>query len=84
MIKRFIFTEKSVRLLELYNKYVLDVNSNVTKLQIKLMIEKTFLVRVKRVNTFLLRRVNRKSIYTTKLCKRAFVSLADREKIKQY
>jgi ribosomal protein L23 len=84
MMKRFIFTEKSVRALELYNKYVLDVDRSLTKLQIKLIVEKTFFVRVQRVNSFFLQRTSRKSIYSTNRFKRVLVTLASQEKIRLY
>lgn len=75
MIKRFALSEKSIKLLEIYNKYVFDVDSKLTKFQIQLIIEKTFFVRVKRVNTF------RRPIVSSHALKRAIVTISDGIKI---
>jgi ribosomal protein L23 len=84
MMKRFVFTEKCIRLIYPYNKYVLDVDTYITKLQIKLIVEKLFSVKVQYVNRYRSRRVNRKSIGSIKTHKRAIVTLAEGEKIKLY
>jgi ribosomal protein L23 len=84
MIKRFVFTDKSVLALEKYNQYTLDVNIKLTKLQIRLIIEKSFFVRVLRVNTFRKRPVHRRSIGCKETLKRAIVTLAKGERLEGY
>ena len=84
MMKYFIFTEKSIRVLELYNKYVLDVNKSLTKLQVKLMVEKTFFIRIQYVNSFFLQRINYKYIYFINRFKRILVTLFSQKKIILY
>ena len=50
IIKCPIFTEKTVHLLEKNKQYVFDVDSNLTRLQVRFLIEKRFLVRILAVN----------------------------------
>merc|ERR1712187_933635 len=85
MIKNFVLSEKSVKILEIYNRYVLDVDANLTKLQIRIMIEKTFFVQVTRVNTFLIIPTKKsKSITTRSVKKRAIVTVRKGIKIPLY
>lgn len=46
-----ILTEKSMILMEKYNKYTFKVPTNINKKQIKEAVEKIFGVKVKKVNT---------------------------------
>ena len=50
IIKYPVFTEKTTRLLEKAGQYVFDVDSILTKPQIRFLIEKRFLVRVSIIN----------------------------------
>lgn len=84
MIKRFVLTEKSIKLLEIYNKYVFDVDVTLTKLQIRLVLEKTFFVRVLRVNTYRLPPSVSKSIVSSNARKRAIVTISSGIRIQLY
>jgi len=84
MIKRFVLTEKSIKLLEIYNKYVFDVDVTLTKLQIRLVLEKTFFVRVLRVNTYRLLPSVGKSIVSSNARKRAIVTISSGIRIQLY
>lgn len=84
IIKRPVFTEKATRLLEKHNQYVFDVNGNLTKPQIRLLIERIFSVQVKSVNTNCPPRKKRRggrSIGFLPKYKRAFVTVTKEEKI---
>ena len=50
IIKCLVFTEKATRLLEKSGQYVFDVDSNLTKSQVRFLIEKRFSVRVFTIN----------------------------------
>lgn len=50
-IKRLIFTEKFTQLLEQYNIYTFEVNSYLTKIQIRWLTVKVFIVPIRNVNT---------------------------------
>jgi ribosomal protein L23 len=50
IIKCLVFTEKATRLLEKSGQYVFDVDSNLTKSQVRFLIEKRFSVRVFMIN----------------------------------
>lgn len=52
MTPHLVFTEKSTRLWDKNNKYIFDVNYSLTKLQIRLLIYKIFLIPITKVNTF--------------------------------
>jgi len=78
IIKNPVLTEKTTRILELNNQHVFDVDNNLTKTQIRLLIEKIFLVKVVNVHTQRKRRVKRG---ITKDFKRAIVTLKKPEKI---
>jgi large subunit ribosomal protein L23 len=78
LIKAPVFTEKTTRLLEKYNQYVFDVAQNLTKTQIRSLVEKSFLVRVVKVNTHYLppkKNTLNRSI-TRRNTKRSIISLA--------
>jgi large subunit ribosomal protein L23 len=81
LIKRPIFTDKTTRLGEKYNQYVFYVDSQMTKAEILLLVEKIFSVRATKVNTSL--RLRRRRGYTNRLLfsKRAFVTLTRGENI---
>jgi len=84
LLKRPVFTEKATRLLEKYNQYVFDVDVNLTKPQIRRLVEKIFLVQVSNVNTHRLRRVKRSIggvVGFRPKFKRAIVTLIKDEKI---
>ncbi|MFP3216962.1 MAG: 50S ribosomal protein L23 [Vulcanisaeta sp.] len=53
MIIRFVLTEKSLRLAERENKITIIVPRSATKKQIKDYVEKTFNVKVEKVNTLI-------------------------------
>lgn len=50
IIKRPVFTEKATRLLEKNQQYVFDVDPNLTKPQVRFLIEKRFSVRILAIN----------------------------------
>lgn len=72
-IKQVIRTEKSIRLNE-DNQYVFDVDSQLTKPEIRAIIEKYFSVRVLSVNTHRLPVSRRKG--RNRMTKRALVTIA--------
>jgi large subunit ribosomal protein L23 len=51
IIKFPILTEKTVRILEIYNQYVFSVDSQLTKPQIRLLLEKIFSVHILKIRT---------------------------------
>jgi large subunit ribosomal protein L23 len=85
---RPILTEKAVRLNEDYNKLVFEVHPKATKPEIKKAVEILFGVKVKKVNTMIVK-PKRKRILTkkgrlygkTKQWKKAIVTLAPDQKI---
>jgi large subunit ribosomal protein L23 len=62
---RPILTEKAVRLNEDYGKLVFEVHINATKPEIKKVVEKVFGVKVKKVNTMIVK-PKRKRVLTKK------------------
>lgn len=50
IIKHPIFTEKTTRLFEKNQQYVFDVDPNLTKSQVRFLIEKRFSVRILTIN----------------------------------
>jgi large subunit ribosomal protein L23 len=53
IIKEFLSTEKAIKLIEAQNTLVVIVDRNATKKDIKNEIEKTFNVKVRKVNTLI-------------------------------
>ncbi|MCG2909682.1 50S ribosomal protein L23 [Sulfolobus sp. SCGC AB-777_L09] len=53
IIKEFLSTEKAIKLIESQNTLVVIVDRNATKKDIKNEIEKTFNVKVRKVNTLI-------------------------------
>ena len=53
MITKFVLTEKSLRLAERENKITIIVPRNATKKEIRDYVEKTYNVKVERVNTII-------------------------------
>ncbi|MFP3225457.1 MAG: 50S ribosomal protein L23 [Sulfolobaceae archaeon] len=53
IIKEFLSTEKAIKLIEFQNTLVVIVDRNATKKDIKNEIEKTFNVKVRKVNTLI-------------------------------
>jgi ribosomal protein L23 len=83
IIKRLIFTENASRLLEQHNKYTFEVDSYLTKIQIRWIVEKIFAVPIRRVNT--LRRpptINRIGNFNSVCRKRAVISVDKGKKIR--
>merc|ERR1711933_376039 len=81
ILKRLIFTEKSSRLLERHNKYTFEVDSFITKIQIRWIVEKIFRVPVRSVNTLRQRpTTNRMNGFNR--VKRAVVSVEKGSKIR--
>jgi len=84
IIKRPVFTEKTIQQLEKYNHYAFDVDQKLTKPQIRLLIENLFSVKVIAINTNRLPRKKRRrggSIGVVTNFKRTFVSVVKGEKI---
>ena len=83
LIKRPIFTEKTIFLLETNNQYVFDTEYKLTKPQIRLIVEKLFSVRVKKLNTH--NQLSKKRLKTggfrINLTKRVVVKLYDQDKL---
>jgi len=61
LVKNVVLTEKSVRLIE-NNQYTFDVESKLTKPQIKKIIECFFDVKISSVNTHIIPQKKRKGI----------------------
>lgn len=86
-----IITEKATRLTDKGNRYTFRVNPEATKPQIKALVEDLYDVKVKKVNTMVVRAKN-KSRWTksgllkghTASWKKAIVSLADGQSIDFY
>jgi len=81
MIKRLVRSEKHLLLCEKYNQYTFDVTHDLSKVQIRLLIEKIYLVRVNSVNTLRIPFTNRRSSGAKAKIKRAIVTLAHGEEI---
>jgi large subunit ribosomal protein L2 len=84
IIKRPIFTEKTILLIEKYNQYIFNVDYQLTKPEIFLLIEKMFSIRAKSINTSLPSRIKRRRGRMTgflSIHKRAFITLDKKEKI---
>ncbi len=83
-----IITEKSIKLVELENKYTFEVANDATKGQIKKAVEDIFDVKVEQVNVLKnrgrLKRslVGRRLQYRSKDTKKAVVQLAEKNSIK--
>ena len=81
IFKRLIFTEKFNQLLERYNKYIFEVDSFITKIQICWIVEKIFRVPVQNVNT-LCRQLIINRMNNFNRVKRAVISIEKRNKIR--
>jgi large subunit ribosomal protein L23 len=84
IIKRPIFTEKTMCLIERCNQYMFDIDYRLTKPEIFLLIEKIFSVRILAINTYLpprSKRIRGRIIGLQSIRKRAFVTLKKGEKI---
>lgn len=84
IIKAPVITEKSSNISQDDRKYVFKVDAKASKIEIKQAIEKLFKVKVKKVNTLIVkpkrRRVGRYTGMTNKY-KKAIVTLAEGNKI---
>jgi large subunit ribosomal protein L23 len=84
IIKRPIFTEKTMCLIERYNQYMFDIDYRLTKPEIFLLVEKIFSIRIAAINTYLPPRSKRIRGSITGLLpirKRVFITLKKGEKI---
>lgn len=81
IFKRLIFTEKFNQLLERYNKYIFEVDSFITKIQIRWIVEKIFRVPVRSVNTLRQRSTTNRMNGFNRV-KRAVVSVEKGSKIR--
>jgi len=86
IIIRPVITEKSNRLMEDYNKYTFEVTLDASKSEIKNAIEELFGVKVKKVNTMIVKPKKRvmgrfRQYGTTKKWKKAIVTLEPGESI---
>lgn len=84
IIKRPIFTEKTMCLIEKYNQYMFNIDCQLTKPEILLLIEKIFSIRIAAVNTYLpprSKRIRGRRIGLLSIHKRVFVTLKKGEKI---
>jgi large subunit ribosomal protein L23 len=84
IIKRPIFTEKTIYLIERNNQYIFDIDYQLTKPELFLLIEKIFLVRIAAVNTYISPRKKRRrgrSMGFISNRKRVFITLKKGEKI---
>ncbi|MBQ7608661.1 MAG: 50S ribosomal protein L23 [Desulfovibrionaceae bacterium] len=84
LVRPFI-SEKSTALHDAYNRFTFEVHPNANKAEIKEAIEETFDVTVKSVNVVRMRSVNRtrqgRTVGRTKCFKKAYVTLAEGDKI---
>ena len=83
IIKRLLSTEKSEKLRQ-QNTYVFEVERTANKIQIATAVEARFNVKVKRVNTLLVRgKVKRFGKFSgrTQMWKKAYVSINDGEEL---
>ena len=86
IIKRQVFTKKTIRLLQRDNKYIFAVQRQLTKTQVQSLMEKIFLVRIFSVNIYGLfpKRLSGRGddILTPKIgFKRVIIVLSKREEI---
>nr|BBI28667.1 ribosomal protein L23 [Dinophyceae sp. MRD-151] len=84
IIKRPIFTEKTMKLIERYNQYIFDIDYRLTKPEILLLIEKIFSIRITAINTYLparSKRIRGRKTGLLSIRKRVFVTLKKGEKI---
>ena len=84
IIKRPVFTEKSIYLIERNNQYMFDTDYQLTKPELLLLIEKIFSIRISSINTYLPPRRKRLRGRTTGFqsnWKRVFITLKKGEKI---
>ena len=84
IIKRPIFTEKTMFLIERYNQYIFDIDYRLRKPEIFLLIEKMFSIKVATINTYLLprnKRIRGRRTGIIPIYKRIFVTLKKGEKI---
>jgi len=87
IIIRPIITEKSNRLMDDYNKYTFEVALDASKHEIKWAVEELFKVKVKKVNTMIVKPRKRRVFGrfrrygTTRKYKKAIVTLAPDNKI---
>ncbi len=87
IILRPVITEKSNRLMEGYNKYTFEVALDASKSEIKNAIQELFGVKVKKVNTMIVKPKKKRVIGrfrqygTTKRWKKAIVTLEPGESI---
>ena len=75
IIKRPIFTVKTINLLEKFNQYVFEIDIKLNKLQVRLLIEKIFFIHVCSIN---IHRRKKKKFNKIKL---AYITIAKNEKI---
>ncbi len=84
VLKKPVFTEKSMRLQAEQNKYTFDVDVHANKIEIRNAVEKMFNVKVVRVNVMNIppkkKRYGR-FVGRTKYRKKAIVTLAEGDKI---
>jgi len=87
IIIRPVITEKSNRLMEDYNKYTFEVALDASKTEIKQAIEKLFGVKVKKVNTMIVKPKKKRVLNKfrqygeTKKWKKAVITLEKGQKI---
>jgi large subunit ribosomal protein L23 len=84
IIKRPIFTEKTIGLIENYNQYMFDMDYRLTKSEIFLLIEKIFSIRIESINTYLPprnKRIRGRITGLISIRKRVFITLKKGEKI---
>jgi large subunit ribosomal protein L23 len=75
IIKRPVFTVKTINLLEKFSQYVFEVDVKLNKLQVRLLIEKIFFVHVCSVN------MHRRKCKKSNKIKLAYITIAKNEKI---
>ena len=81
-IKHLVSTEKTTRVLEIYNRYIFEIDTNLTKIQIYWIVGKIFVVPVQNVNTLRLPlTMNRLRRFRGAYCKYRIVSLQKKRKI---
>ncbi len=87
IIIRPVITEKTNRLMEDYNKYTFEVDINASKSEIKRAVEELFGVKVKKVNTMIVKPKKKRILGRfrqygrTKKWKKAIVTLEPDQKI---
>ena len=81
-IKHLVSTEKTTRILEIYNQYIFEIDWNLTKIQICWIVGKIFVVPVQNINTLRLPlMMNRLKRFRSAQCKYRIVSLQKKKKI---